>query len=107
MLSSMGHTDVLEAADGVEALSTIQTRRPDLVLLDWSMPGMDGITLLRRIRETDKKLPLIMVTTEAETQLVKESLTAGANDYLVKPFTAETLMEKIDQTMASVARPAT
>jgi two-component system chemotaxis response regulator CheY len=107
MLSSMGHTDVLEAADGVEALSTIQARRPDLVLVDWNMPGMDGITLLRTIRETDKKLPLIMVTTEAEPQLVQESLTAGANDYLVKPFTAETLMEKIDQTMASVARAAT
>ena len=106
-LLGMGHTDVLEAADGVEALSVLQGERPDLVLVDWNMPKMDGITLIRKIRETDKTLPLIMVTTEAEKSRVMEALKAGVNNYVVKPFTAETLSEKIEQTMSKIAAAAT
>lgn len=102
-LSSMGHSEVLEAADGVEALSIVQAEHPDLVLVDWNMPKMDGTTLVRKIREMDKTLPLIMVTTEAEKARVMEALKAGVNSYVVKPFTAETLSEKIAQTMAKVA----
>ncbi len=102
-LSSMGHTDVLEAADGLEALSVLEGDRPDLMLVDWNMPKMDGITLVRKVRETDKSLPIIMVTTEAEKTRVMEALKAGVNNYVVKPFTAETLSEKIDQTMSKIA----
>lgn len=101
-LASAGYTDVSEAADGVEALAAIQASRPDLVLVDWNMPNMDGITLIRKVRETDKELPMIMVTTEAEKTRVMEALKAGVNNYVVKPFTAETLQEKINQTLTKL-----
>ncbi len=102
-LASMNHTDILEAADGVEALAVLKEERPDLMLVDWNMPNMDGITLVRKVRETDKTLPMIMVTTEAEKARVIEALKAGVNNYVVKHFTAETLSEKINQTMSKVA----
>ncbi|MFQ5489212.1 MAG: response regulator [Phycisphaerae bacterium] len=105
-LAAMGYKDVDEAADGVEALAKLAQKRPDLVLVDWNMPNMDGITLIRKVRETDKSLPLIMVTTEAEKSRVMEALKAGVNNYVVKPFTAETLSEKITQTMAKVGASA-
>ncbi len=103
VLSEIGHTDIAEAADGVEALSQIAAGRPDLMLVDWNMPNMDGITLVRKVRESDKALPMIMVTTEAEKARVLEAVKAGVNNYVVKPFTAETLADKIKQTMAKVA----
>lgn len=106
VLSEIGHTDVVEAADGVEALSKLQADRPDLMLVDWNMPNMDGITLVRKVRETDKTLPMIMVTTEAEKSRVLEAVKAGVNNYVVKPFTAETLSEKIKQTMDKIAATA-
>ena len=99
VLKQIGHENVAEASDGVEALSAIGNERPDLVLVDWNMPNMDGITLVRKIRQSDKVLPMIMVTTEAEKSRVVEALQAGVNNYVVKPFTVETLAEKINQTM--------
>lgn len=105
-LAGMGHTDALEAADGQEALTILAAQRPDLMLVDWNMPNMDGIALIRKVRETDKTLPIIMVTTEAEKSRVMEALKAGVNNYVVKPFTADTLGEKIQQTMAKAAAPA-
>lgn len=106
-LKTLGHTDITEAADGIEALTCIAKQRPDLMLVDWNMPNMDGITLIKKVRETDKKLPIIMVTTEAEKTRVIEAVKAGVNNYCVKPFTAETLAEKISQTMAKCAPVAT
>jgi two-component system chemotaxis response regulator CheY len=103
VLSQLGHSDIMEAADGVEALARMAEAKPDLMLVDWNMPNMDGITLIRKIRETDKALPIIMVTTEAEKTRVIEAIKSGVNNYVVKPFTAETLAEKIEQTMAKVA----
>ena len=102
-LAKMGQTDVSEAADGFEALTALAAQRPDLMLVDWNMPNMDGITLVKKVREKDKTLPIIMVTTEAEKSRVIEALKAGVNNYVVKPFTAETLSEKIEQTMAKAA----
>jgi len=108
VLAQLGHTEVAEAADGVEALKMIAESRPDLALIDWNMPNMDGITLVRKIRETDKNLPLMMCTTEAEKTRVLEAIKAGVNNYVVKPFTAETLAEKINATLAKTqqASPA-
>ena len=102
VLGQLGHNDTMEAADGVEALKLVGETRPDLVLIDWNMPNMDGITLVGKIRETDKELPLIMCTTEAEKARVLEAIKAGVNNYVVKPFTAETLAEKINATLAKV-----
>ncbi len=106
VLTQLGHHDIVEAADGVEALVAISQTQPDLVLVDWNMPNMDGITLVRKIRETDKQLPLIMVTTEAEKRRVIEAIQAGVSNYVVKPFTAQTLAEKINTTLAKLAAPA-
>jgi len=106
VLAQLGYNEVMEAADGVEALKVIAENRPDLALIDWNMPNMDGITLVRKIRETDKTLPLIMCTTEAEKTRVLEAIKAGVNNYVVKPFTAETLAEKITATLAKTQQGA-
>jgi len=105
-LKTLGYEDVTEAADGIEALAVIAKQRPDLMLVDWNMPNMDGITLIRKVRETDKAMPIIMVTTEAEKTRVLEAVKAGVNNYVVKPFAADTLAEKINQTMGRANAPA-
>lgn len=102
VLAKLGYTDIVEAKDGVEALEKYKESPPDLMLIDWNMPNMDGITLIRTIRATDKTIPMIMCTTEAEKTRVVEALKAGVNNYMVKPFTAETLAEKINQTLAKL-----
>ena len=101
-LAGLGHSDIVEAADGVEALSAIANEPPDLILLDWNMPNMDGLTTLKKIREKGLKVPVIMCTTEAEKSRVIQAIQAGANNYVVKPFTGEALAEKIKQTMEKV-----
>jgi two-component system, chemotaxis family, chemotaxis protein CheY len=105
ILNNLGPVEFCEAADGVEALKTIGATSGgfQLVLIDWNMPNMDGITLVNRIRETDKKTPLIMVTTEAEKSRILEAIKAGVNNYALKPFTPESLMEKVKQTLAKAA----
>lgn len=92
--------DVIEACDGVDALSKLNGVKVHLIISDVNMPNMDGITLVRKIRETDNHTPLIMVTTEAEKRRIIEAIQAGVNNYVVKPFTAETLGEKINATLA-------
>jgi len=106
VLAQMGYTDILEAGDGVEALKLLESETPDLVLVDWNMPNMDGLTLVGRIRQKDAALPLIMVTTEAEKGRVIEAIKAGVNNYLVKPFTSEVLSAKIEQTLTKAKTSA-
>ena len=102
VLAQLGHTEIAEAGDGAEALAMIANDRPDLVFVDWNMPNIDGLELVREIRETDELLPMIMVTTEAEKSRVIKAIRAGVSSYIVKPFTADTLSEKIDQALAKV-----
>ncbi len=106
VLGQLGHSEILEAGDGVEALQVLKATRPDLMLVDWNMPNMDGLTLVRKVREADKSLPIIMCTTEAEKARVLEAIKAGVNNYVVKPFTAETMAEKIEQTLAKIGAAA-
>jgi len=98
-LGELGHSDITEACDGQDALSKIGAALPDLILLDWNMPVMDGMTFLKNFRATNKTTPVIMVTTEAEKTRVVEAIKAGVNNYVVKPFTTEQLKERINQTM--------
>lgn len=102
VLAQIGHTEIMEAGDGVEALKLLENETPDLMLVDWNMPNMDGITLIRKVRETNKKTPIIMCTTEAQKDRVIEAIKAGVNNYVVKPFNVESLSEKIDQTMSKL-----
>lgn len=103
LTEAMGATAVefAEAADGVEALKVIAENPSgfDAILVDWNMPNMDGITLVRNVRTTDTKTPLIMVTTEAEKSRVMDAIKAGVNNYVIKPFTPEGLVEKITTTL--------
>ena len=106
VLKQLGHTDVLEAEDGVQALAVFGEQTPDLLLVDWNMPNMDGITLVRKVREINTTVPMIMCTTEAEKARVLEALKAGVNNYIVKPFTVESLGEKIERTLSKMAGAA-
>ncbi|HOI56189.1 MAG TPA: response regulator [Phycisphaerae bacterium] len=99
-LEGFGFTDIVEAGDGVEGLQQMAgSPKPDIVILDWNMPRLDGLSTLRKIRETDKKTIVIMCTTEAEKPRVVEAVKAGVTNYIVKPFTPSVLQEKLDETL--------
>ena len=102
VLSVLPGIEFAEAGDGVEALAVIAATPGgfELMLVDWNMPNMDGLTLVKKIRETDKKTVMIMATTEAEKSRVLDAIRAGINNYVVKPFTPEALMDKVTQTLA-------
>ena len=94
-LQAVGVTDTTEAADGDEAVSLFNAGEFDMVLTDWNMPGKSGLEVTQEIRKQNADVPIIMVTTEAEKARVMEAIQAGVSDYLVKPFTADTLREKL------------
>jgi len=98
MLRQLGYSNIVEAEDGVEALSLLQREKVDFVISDWNMPNMNGLDLLKAIRadENLKPIPVLLVTAEALKEYIVEAVKAGVNNYVVKPFTAETLQEKID-----------
>ena len=100
VLKQLGYTDLEEACDGQDALNKVDAFKPDLCLVDWNMPVMDGLTFVKNFRENDKTTPLIMVTTEAEKSRVIEAIKAGVNNYVVKPFTPDLLSERISETLA-------
>jgi two-component system chemotaxis response regulator CheY len=90
--------EVTEAVDGMEALQTLQTGGPlDLALLDWKMPGMDGYDLLQIIRADHKfdDMQVMMVTTETDMALVNQAMDSGANEYIMKPFSKDVVLEKL------------
>ncbi|CAH2605456.1 chemotaxis protein CheY (plasmid) [Rhodovastum atsumiense] len=101
LLSQIGLTEVEEAGDGGEALTKLRGTRFDLVISDWNMEPMTGLDLLRQVRADANlgKMPFIMVTAESKTENVIEAKKAGVNNYIVKPFTAETLKAKIAAVM--------
>lgn len=100
-LKGMGYSaaSILEASDGVEALAVLREAdyAVDIILVDWNMPNMDGLALLKQLQAVDrlKDIPVIMVTGEAQKDRVLEAIQAGARNYIVKPFTPETLRQKI------------
>ena len=102
-LSMVGINDAVEAGDGSEALKATQEHDFDLILLDWNMPKLTGIDALRQLRESGKKTPVIMVTTEAERSRVIEAIKTGANDYLIKPFSPDQLAAKVKNVLGATA----
>jgi two-component system chemotaxis response regulator CheY len=103
ILAQLGYTDLQEACDGLDALSKVGAFDPQLLLVDWNMPNMDGLTFVKEYRARGKKAPIIMVTTEAEKARVVEAIKAGVNNYVVKPFTPESLGQRIKETLERVA----
>ena len=108
LLKELGFVNIDEAEDGVAALQKLRASRFDFVVTDWNMPNMTGIELLRAIRADAalKHLPVLMVTAEARKENIIEAAQAGASGYVVKPFTAATLDEKLKKIFATMAARA-
>lgn len=99
LLKELGYTNADEAEDGAVALQKLKMGNFDFVVTDWNMPNMDGLTLLQTIRATPslKHLPVLMITAEAKKENIIAAAQAGASGYIVKPFTAATLSEKLQK----------
>ena len=99
LLRDLGFTNTVEADDGTTALPILQGGTIDFLVTDWNMPGMTGIELLRAVRADEKlkSIPVLMVTAEAKRDQIISAAQAGVNGYVVKPFTAVALKEKIEK----------
>jgi len=108
LLNDLGYTHTTEADDGKTAWPLLQAGEFDFVVTDWNMPGMTGIDLLKNIRADVRlsKLPVLMVTAEAQRDQIIEAAKSGVNGYIIKPFTAVTLKEKIDKIFQRVSEAA-
>ncbi|MBB6429801.1 response regulator [Algisphaera agarilytica] len=103
ILTQLGYSQIEEAVDGQDALDKVTSFCPELILLDWNMPNMDGITFIKEYRSSGATTPVIMVTTEAEKSRVVEAIKAGVNNYVVKPFTPDILSQRIQETLSRAA----
>ncbi|MCP4715267.1 MAG: response regulator [Deltaproteobacteria bacterium] len=99
ILKQLGFTNVSEAEDGDVALEKLKDGSFEFVITDWNMPNMTGLDLLKNIRADEqlKETPVLLVTAEAEKENVIQAAQAGVNEYIVKPFTADVLQQKIDK----------
>ncbi|MCK5541230.1 MAG: response regulator [Desulfobacterales bacterium] len=101
ILKQLGFKNLVEADDGTTAWDILEDQDIDLVLADWNMPKMTGLELLKKVRASEKyaKVPFLMVTAEAQKQNVIEAVQAGVSNYVVKPFTAEAISEKLEKIL--------
>ena len=101
LLHDLGYPNVSEADDGKTALPMLQAGNFDFLITDWNMPGMPGLDLIKAVRSDTKlaKMPVLMLTAEAKREQIIEAAQAGVNGYVIKPFTAETLKEKLDKIL--------
>jgi two-component system chemotaxis response regulator CheY len=99
ILRQLGYNDIIEADDGTSAWDVMNKEKVDFVISDWNMPQMTGIELLRKVRGSEEfsELPFLMITAEAQQENIIEAVQAKVSNYIVKPFTAETLGAKIDK----------
>jgi two-component system chemotaxis response regulator CheY len=99
ILKQLGYENILEADDGASAVEVLKREKIQFIISDWNMPQMSGIELLKTVRATEewKDLPFLMVTAEGQKENVIEAVKNKVNNYIVKPFTPETLMEKINK----------
>lgn len=106
LLKELGFVHVKEAEDGVDALAKLRADQFDFVVSDWNMPNMNGLELLQAIRADDKlkHLPVLMVTAEAKRENIIIAAQAGASGYVVKPFTAATLSEKLKKIFLTMQK---
>ena len=108
LLRDLGYNNTHEADDGNTALPMLKNGDYQFVVTDWNMPGMQGIDLLKAIRLDDKlkHLPVLMVTAEAKREQIIEAAQNGVNGYIIKPFTAQTLEEKLGKIFERLAASA-
>ena len=106
LLNDLGYQNVTEADDGKTALPILQQGGIDFLITDWNMPGMPGLDLLKAVRADAKlaKMPVLMLTAEAKREQIIEAAQAGVSGYVIKPFTAETLKEKLDKILTAPAK---
>ncbi|MDR0466430.1 MAG: chemotaxis response regulator CheY [Deltaproteobacteria bacterium] len=99
ILRQLGFNDIVEADDGTSAWEVINREKIDFIVSDWNMPQMTGIELLRKVRASEEhaETPFLMVTAEAQQENIIEAVQAKVSNYIVKPFTAETMKQKIDK----------
>ena len=97
-LNDLGYHNVQEADDGLSALPMLKTGNFDFLITDWNMPGMPGLDLLKAVRADPKigQMPVLLLTAEAKREQIVEAAAAGVNGYVVKPFTSQTLRDKLD-----------
>ncbi|MFW5815996.1 MAG: chemotaxis response regulator CheY [Wenzhouxiangella sp.] len=104
VLRELGFSNIKEAEDGKAALQVLRSSKIDFIVTDWNMPVMDGLTLLKNVRADPglKSIPVLMVTAEAKREQIIEAAQAGVNGYVVKPFTAQTLKEKMEKVFERI-----
>ena len=98
MLTESGH-EVLEAENGVQAISIYKRESPDIILMDITMPEMDGLTALKEIRSQDPKAKIVMLTALGQESIVLEAIKSGAKDFVVKPFERDRVMSAINKLL--------
>lgn len=101
ILKQLGFKNLVEADDGTTALDVLESQKIDLIISDWNMPKMTGLELLKKVRASTeyKNTPFLMVTAEAQKQNVIEAVQAGVSNYVVKPFTAEAISDKLEKIL--------
>lgn len=106
LLQRLGYDNIAVARDGMEALEKLRERRYDLILSDWDMPEIDGLSLWHKIKEDEtlKDIPLIMVTAVNEVEKVRQAISEGVADYMVKPITLQALTAKIEKALGKEKR---
>ncbi len=99
ILTQIGFSNIYEAGDGKSALKVLKNQKIDLIMCDWNMPVMTGLDLLNAVRADAelKAIPFVMVTAEAQKENIIQAVQAGVNNYVVKPFTAETITQKLEK----------
>ncbi|MFT3905003.1 MAG: chemotaxis response regulator CheY [Steroidobacteraceae bacterium] len=104
LLHDLGYANVTEADDGKTALPMLKNGNFDFLITDWNMPGMAGLDLLKEVRADARlaKMPVLMLTAEAKREQIVEAAQAGVSGYVIKPFTATTLKEKIDKILTTM-----
>jgi two-component system chemotaxis response regulator CheY len=104
ILTQLGFTNIIEARNGREALGKLEKSTVDLIISDWNMEDIDGLTLLRVIRRHPKTstMPFIMATGRSDKEQVKEAISSGVNNYIIKPFDASTMKKRIEAVIGAL-----
>ena len=98
-LSRIGYSDVVEGENGKQGLDKLNQGGVEMIITDWNMPEMDGLEFVQHVRGNNPSIPILMVTTNAAKEDIVQALQSGVNNYVVKPFTPETLKEKIESLL--------